>query len=80
LHSQLKKDVANNFLKGNIEAYPSNMHKTLTLMNEHKPLKLVVAPMPAQGMAFATTSCKGKEKKASGGTKYISDSCEDIST
>jgi hypothetical protein len=72
LHNQLKKDVANNYLKGNMEAYPSDIHKALTLMNEHKPLKLDVAPMPTQGMAFATTSCKGKWKKASGGTKYIS--------
>ncbi len=43
-------------------------------MNEYKPLKLDVAPAPAQGMAFDTTSCKGKGKKASGGTKYISNS------
>jgi hypothetical protein len=43
-------------------------------MNEYKPLKLDVAPVPAQGMAFATASCKGKGKKASGRTKYISNS------
>ncbi len=73
VHSQLKKDVAKNYLKGNIEAHPSNIHKALTLMNEYKPLKLDVAPVPAQGTAFATTSCKGKGKKASIGTKYISD-------
>jgi hypothetical protein len=42
-------------------------------MNEYKPLKLDVAPVPTQGMAFATTSCKGKGKKASNGTKYIRD-------
>ncbi len=30
--------------------------------------------MPTQGTAFATTSCKGKWKKASGGAKYISNS------
>ena len=41
-------------------------------MNEYKPLKLDVAPVPAQGPAFVTTSRKGKGKKASGGTKYIS--------
>jgi hypothetical protein len=40
-------------------------------MNEYKPLKLDVPPLPAQGTAFATTSCKGKGKKASGRTKYI---------
>ena len=31
LHSQLKKDVANDYSKGNIEAYPSDIHKALTL-------------------------------------------------
>jgi hypothetical protein len=56
LHSQLKKDVANDYLKGNMEAYPSDIYKALTLMNEYKPLKLDVLPMPTQGMAFATTS------------------------
>ncbi len=74
LHSQLKKDVANEYLKGNMEVYPSDIHKALTLMNEYKPLKLDVAPMPTQGTAFASTSHKGKGKKASGRTKYISDS------
>jgi hypothetical protein len=74
LHSQLKKDVANDYLKGNMEPYPSDIHKALTLMNDYKPLKLDVAPVPAQGTAFATTIHKGKEKKASGGTKYISNS------
>jgi hypothetical protein len=43
-------------------------------MNEYKPLKLDVALVPTQGTAFATTSCKGKGKKASGRTKYISNS------
>jgi hypothetical protein len=72
LHSQLKKDLANGYSKGNMEVYPSDIHKALTLMNEYKPLKLDVAPIPTQGMAFATTSRKGKGKKASGGIKYIS--------
>ncbi len=58
LHSQLKKDVANDYLKGNMEAYPSDIHKALTLMNEYKPLKLDVTSMPAQGTAFVTTSHK----------------------
>ncbi len=74
LHSQRKKDVANNYLKGNMEAYPSDIHKALTLMNEYKPLILDVTPVPTQGTAFATTSCKGKGKKASSRTKYISNS------
>ncbi len=34
LHSQLKKNVANNYSKGNMEAYPSDIHKAVTLMNE----------------------------------------------
>ncbi len=74
LHSQLKKDLANDYSKGNMEAYPSDIHKALTLMNEYKPSKLDVPPLPAQGTAFATTSHKGKRKKAFGGTKYISKS------
>jgi hypothetical protein len=74
LHSQLKKDMANNYTKGNMEVYPSDIHKALTLMNEYKPLKLDVAPVPTQGTAFATTSCKGRGKKASGGNKYINNS------
>jgi hypothetical protein len=74
LHSQLKKDVANNYSKGNMEAYPSDIHTALTLMNEYKPLKLDVTPVPTQGMAFATISPKGRGKKASGRTKYISKS------
>jgi hypothetical protein len=74
LHSQLKKDVAYNYSKGNMEVYPSDIHKALTLTNECKPLKLDVTPVPTQGTAFATTSYKGKGKKASGGTKYISNS------
>jgi hypothetical protein len=74
LHNQLKKDGANGFLKGNMEAYPSDIHKALTLMNEYMPLKLDVPPVPTQGTAFATTSHKGKEKKVSRRTKYISDS------
>ncbi len=57
-----------------MEVYPSDTHKDLTLMNEYKPLKLDVTPVPTRGTAFATTSCKGKGKKVSGGTKYISNS------
>jgi hypothetical protein len=32
-HSQLKKTMANNHAKGNVEAYPSSCHAALTLMN-----------------------------------------------
>jgi hypothetical protein len=62
VHSQLKKDVANDYSKGNPEAYPANIHKTLTLMNEYKPLKLDAIAVPAQGTAFVT-KCYGKGKK-----------------
>ncbi len=34
MHSQLKKDVARDYSKGNINAYSTDIHKTLTLMNE----------------------------------------------
>ncbi len=37
LRSQLKKDVANIYSKGNTNAYPTDIHKELTLMNEYKP-------------------------------------------
>jgi hypothetical protein len=74
LCSQLKKDAVNDYSKRNMEAYPSDIHKALTLMNEYTPLKLDVALMPAKGTTFTTTSCKGKGKKASGRTKYISNS------
>jgi hypothetical protein len=43
-------------------------------MNEYKPLKLDVAPVTTHGLAFATASHKDKGKKASSGTKYISNS------
>jgi len=53
-HSQLKKTVANNHAKGDIEAYPSSFHASLTLMNDFKPLVIEgTAPVAAQGTAFA---------------------------
>jgi len=36
----LKKDVANDYSKGSTDAYPTNIHKALTLMNEYKPLEV----------------------------------------
>jgi hypothetical protein len=54
LHSQHKKNVANNHYKGNIDAYPTDIHQALTLMNEYKPLKIDAPSVPAQGTAFAT--------------------------
>ncbi len=74
LHSQLEKDMASDYSKGNMEAHPSDIRKALAIMNDYKLLKLDVAPMPAQGTAFATTSRKRKGEKASSRTKYISNS------
>jgi hypothetical protein len=53
LHTQLKKDVANDYSKGNTDAYPTDIHKALTLMNEYKPLKLDSPTVPAQGTALS---------------------------
>jgi hypothetical protein len=49
MHTQLKKDVANDYSKGNQDAYPPDIHKALTLMNEYKPLKLDNPMVAAQG-------------------------------
>jgi hypothetical protein len=49
-----EKDVANDYSKGNTDAYPSNIHKALTLMNEHKLLKVDTPVVSAQGTAFVT--------------------------
>jgi hypothetical protein len=62
MHSQLKKDVANDYSKGNTDAYPKDIHKALTLMKEYKPLKLDALVVPAQGTAFVTGSQGGKGK------------------
>jgi hypothetical protein len=71
MHSQLKEDVANDYSKGNPEAYPLNIHQSLTLMNEYKPLKLDAVAVPAQGTAFVTNSY-GKGKKGAS-KKYYND-------
>ncbi len=71
-HSQLKKDVANDYSKGNTDAYPNNIHKALTLMNEYKPLKLDTPAIPVQGTAFVTKDWGGNMKDA-GKTKYLKD-------
>jgi len=60
LHSQLKKDIANDYSKGNIEAYPNDIHKALTLMNEYQPLKVETSAVTSQGTAFVTDGNKGK--------------------
>jgi hypothetical protein len=66
MHTQLKKAVVNDYSKGNANAYPTNIHKALTLMNEYKPLNLDAPTIPAQGTAFVTGT-KGDKKK--GGDK-----------
>ncbi len=74
MHTQLKKDVANDYSKGNQDAYPTDIHKALTLMNEYKPLKLDNPGVVAQGTAFATRgSHKGGNKGGSKSKKYYSD-------
>jgi len=72
MHSQLKKDVANDYSKGNTDAYPNDIHKALTLMNEYKTLKLDTPAVPAQGTAFVTKD-QGDKKKGKGKTKYLKD-------
>ena len=62
MHTQLKKDMANDYSKGNTDAYPNNIHKALTIMNEYKPLKLDTPTIQAQGTAFVTGT-KGNKKK-----------------
>ena len=70
MHSQLKKDVVNNYSKRNKDAYPKDIHKALTLMNEYKPLKLDALVIPAQGTVFVTGGQRGKGRK---GAKYLQD-------
>jgi hypothetical protein len=61
-HSHLKKTMANNCAKGNVEAYPSSCHPFLTLMNNFEPWVIEgAAPVAAQGRAFAQ---KQKQKVA----------------
>jgi hypothetical protein len=62
MQTQLKKDVANDYSKGITDAYPNNIHKALTLMNEYKPLMLDTPTIQAQGTAFVTGT-KGNKKK-----------------
>jgi hypothetical protein len=71
MHSQLKKDVANDYSKGNTDVYPKYIHKALTLMNKYKPLKLDAQVVPAQGTAFVTG---GQGYKGRKGGKYLQDS------
>jgi hypothetical protein len=66
INTQLKKDVANDYSKGNTDKYPNDIHKALTLVNEYKPFKLDTPTIPGQGTAFVTGT-KGNKKK--GGDK-----------
>jgi catalase (peroxidase I) len=68
LHSQLKKDIANDYSKGNTKAYPNDIHKALTLMNEYQPLKVEAPAITSQGTAFVTD---GKGGKGKGANKYL---------
>ena len=70
LHSQLKKDIANDYSKGDTEAYPNDIHKALTLMNEYQPLKVDAPAVASQGTAFVTD---GKGGKGKGANKYLPD-------
>ena len=70
MHSQLKKEVANNYSKGNMDAYPKDIYKALTLMNKYKLLKLDAQVVPAQGTVFVTGGQGGKGGK---GAKYLQD-------
>jgi hypothetical protein len=72
MHSQLKKDVGNDYSKGNTDVYPNDIHKALTLMNEYKPLKLDTLTVPVQGTAFVTID-QGDKKKGKWKTKYLKD-------
>jgi hypothetical protein len=70
MHRQLKKDVANDYSKGNTDAYPTDIHKLLTRMNKYKTLKLDTQVVPAQGTAFFTGD-EGGKKKGKGSKKYL---------
>jgi hypothetical protein len=68
-HSQLKKTVANDRAKGDVEAFPSSCHAALTLMNDFKPLVIEgTAPVAAHGTAFA-------QKQKGAGTLTTSTKC-----
>ncbi len=62
MHTQLKKDLVNDYSKGNTNVYPNDIHKALMLMNEYKPLKMDTPTILVQGTAFVT-SAKGNKKK-----------------
>ena len=68
LHRQLKKNIANNYSKGNTDAYPSDIHKALTLTTEYQPLKLDAPVITSQGTAFVTSG-RGRNGKVA--KKYI---------
>ncbi len=70
LHSKLKKFIANDYSKGNPEAYPNDIHKALTLMNKYQPLKVESPAIASQGSAFVTD---GKGGKSKGAGKFLPD-------
>ena len=60
LHSHLKKDIANDYSKGNTEAYPNGIQKALTLMNKYQTLKVDAPADASQGTAFVNGGKGGK--------------------
>jgi hypothetical protein len=70
LHSQLKKDIANDYSKGNTKACPNDIHKALTNMNKYQPLKVESPAIASQGTAFVTDGKRGKSK---GAGKFLPD-------
>jgi hypothetical protein len=58
------QDVANNYSKGNTDAYPTDIHKVLNLVNKYKPLKLDTQVVPAQGTAFVTGGQGGRGQRS----------------
>jgi hypothetical protein len=57
--NQLKKTVANDRAKGDLEAYPSSCHAALTLMNNFKPLVIKGADL----VAAQSTAIVQKQKQ-----------------
>jgi hypothetical protein len=62
MHRQLKKDVANNYSKGNTDTFPTDIHKALTLMNKYKPLKLDTQVILCRGLPLSLVVKVAKRK------------------
>jgi hypothetical protein len=66
MHSQLKKDVANDYSKGNTNVYPTDIYKVLTLMNKYKPLNFGYSSRPCTGDCICHWWSRWQEQKARG--------------